>query len=60
MSEPIILWDKHGNQVRMVAPSEAQRLVLAGELFATPPPVVTIAPAVDLEPAAKRKPKKDA
>ena len=59
MSEPITLWDAHGNQVRIVAPSEAQRLVQSGELFTEPPPAAPVVPVVDVEPPAKRKPKKE-
>ncbi len=49
MSEPITLWDADGRQVTLVSPSEARRLVLAGELFEVAPSAVTVVAA---EPAA--------
>ena len=42
MSEPITLWDADGRQVTLYSPSEAHRLVQAGELRAVAPMSVTV------------------
>ena len=39
MSEPITLYDVHGNPHAFVAPSEAHAQVIAGLLFEQPPAV---------------------
>ena len=44
MSEPITLYDIHGNPHTFVAPSEAHAQVIAGLLFEQPPAVPVLTP----------------